>query len=257
MASSMRKCLLSHYSSVLDRAYGMSTCPLSHCSGVPGRAPGMSTRPLSHCSGVSRRSLGISTCPLSHFLGVLGRALGSSACPSGEFYCRNAGRSPLTIFSSRVNDGICDCLPSEWKTHTLILRNKTDMEDKSLNDLYNSLKIYESKVKHSSSQGSDSQNLAFVSTTQADNTNDLVSAAVSVSAVGAKLSASTLPNVDSLSNVDADDLEKMDLKWQIAMLTMRARKFLQKTGRNLGVNGPTSIGFDMAKVECYNCHRKG
>nr|GFB94419.1 hypothetical protein [Tanacetum cinerariifolium] len=26
---------------------------------------------------------------------------------------------------------------------------------------------------------------------------------------------------------------------------------------NLGVNGPTSMGFDMAKVECYNCHRKG
>nr|GFC61181.1 ribonuclease H-like domain-containing protein [Tanacetum cinerariifolium]GFC84715.1 ribonuclease H-like domain-containing protein [Tanacetum cinerariifolium] len=43
----------------------------------------------------------------------------------------------------------------------------------------------------------------------------------------------------------------------MAMLTMRARKFLQKTGRNLGVNCPTSMGFDMAKVECYNCHRKG
>nr|GFA18829.1 ribonuclease H-like domain-containing protein [Tanacetum cinerariifolium] len=54
-----------------------------------------------------------------------------------------------------------------------------------------------------------------------------------------------------------DDLKEIDLKWQMAMLTMRARKFLQKTGRNLGVNGPTSMGFDMAKVECYNCHRKG
>nr|GFA83180.1 ribonuclease H-like domain-containing protein [Tanacetum cinerariifolium] len=41
------------------------------------------------------------------------------------------------------------------------------------------------------------------------------------------------------------------------MLTKRARKFLQKTRRNLSVNGPTSMGFDMAKVECYNCHRKG
>nr|GFA32216.1 hypothetical protein [Tanacetum cinerariifolium] len=29
-----------------------------------------------------------------------------------------------------------------------------------------------------------------------------------------------------------------------------------KTRRNLGVNGLTSMGFDMAKVECYNCHRK-
>nr|GEY46575.1 hypothetical protein [Tanacetum cinerariifolium] len=69
-----------------------------------------------------------------------------------------------------------------------------------LDDLFNSLKIYESEVKHSSSQGSDFQNIAFVSTTQADNINDSVSAAVSVSTVGAKLSASTLPNVDSLSN---------------------------------------------------------
>nr|GEZ24080.1 hypothetical protein [Tanacetum cinerariifolium] len=47
-------------------------------------------------------------------------------------------------------------LPSEWKTHTLIWRNTTDLEDKSLDDLFNSLKIYESEVKHSSSQGSDS-----------------------------------------------------------------------------------------------------
>nr|GEU54724.1 hypothetical protein [Tanacetum cinerariifolium] len=109
-------------------------------------------------------------------------------------------------------------LPSEWKTHTLIWRNKADLEDKSLDDLFNSLKIYKSEVKHSSSQGSDSLNLAFVSTTPADSTNDSVSAVVNVSAVGAKLSASTLPNID------ADDLEEIDLKWQMAMLTMRARK---------------------------------
>nr|GFC27526.1 hypothetical protein [Tanacetum cinerariifolium] len=116
-------------------------------------------------------------------------------------------------------------------------------------------------------------------TTPADSTNDSVSAVVNVSVVGAKLSASTLPNVDSLSNVviysffasqsssprldnedlkqiDADDLKEMDLKWQMAMLTIRARKFLQKTRRNLGVNGPTSMGFDMAKVKCYNYHIK-
>nr|GEW33223.1 hypothetical protein [Tanacetum cinerariifolium] len=126
----------------------------------------------------------------------------------------------------------------------------------------------------------DSHNLAFVSSTSTDSTTDSVSAAVNVSTVGAKLTASTLPNVDSLSNaviysffasqssspqldnedlkqIDVDDLEEMDLKWQMAMLTMRARRFLQKTGRNLGANGTTSMGFDMTKVECYNCHRKG
>nr|GEY23737.1 ribonuclease H-like domain-containing protein [Tanacetum cinerariifolium] len=41
------------------------------------------------------------------------------------------------------------------------------------------------------------------------------------------------------------------------MLTMRAKRFLLKTGRNLGVKGTETIGFDKTNVECYNCHRIG
>nr|GFC67331.1 putative zinc finger, CCHC-type [Tanacetum cinerariifolium] len=41
--------------------------------------------------------------------------------------------------------------------------------------------------------------------------------------------------------IDPDDLEEMDLKWQMAMLTMRARRFLKRTGRNLGANGAYTI----------------
>nr|GEZ31747.1 hypothetical protein [Tanacetum cinerariifolium] len=74
-------------------------------------------------------------------------------------------------------------------------------------------------------RSTDSHNLAFVSSTSTNSTTDSVSVAVNVSVVGTKLSASTLPNVDSLSNaIDVDDLEEMDLKWQMAMLTMRARR---------------------------------
>nr|GEZ02056.1 copia protein [Tanacetum cinerariifolium] len=62
---------------------------------------------------------------------------------------------------------------------------------------------------------------------------------------------------DDLKQIDTDDLEEMDLKWQMAMLTMRASRFLQRTRRNLGANGTTSIGFDMSKLECYNYHRRG
>nr|GEX99573.1 hypothetical protein [Tanacetum cinerariifolium] len=62
---------------------------------------------------------------------------------------------------------------------------------------------------------------------------------------------------DDLKQIDANDLEEMDLKWQMAMLTVRDRRFLQRTGRNLGADRTTSMGFDMSKVECYNCHRKG
>nr|GEV37868.1 reverse transcriptase [Tanacetum cinerariifolium] len=104
---------------------------------------------------------------------------------SGNFLLavRTSSGSGNTSLEEDVNLKFLRSLPSEWKTHNLIWRNKTDSEDKSLDDLFNSLKIYESEVKHSSSQGSDSQNLAFVSTTQADSTNDSVSATVSVSAV--------------------------------------------------------------------------
>nr|GEV49146.1 ribonuclease H-like domain-containing protein [Tanacetum cinerariifolium] len=74
------------------------------------------------------------------------------------------------------------------------------------------------------------------------NTNDQVSDVASVSAASENILVSALPNVDTLN---ADDLEEMDLKRKMAMLNMRARRFLQRTGRNLGANGPTFMGFDM------------
>nr|GFC02650.1 hypothetical protein [Tanacetum cinerariifolium] len=82
-------------------------------------------------------------------------------------------------------------------------------------------------------------------------TNESVSAVTSVFATSTKVLVFALPNVDNLSAAE------IDLKWQMAMLTMRARRFLQRTGRNLGANGTTSIGFNMSKVECYNYHRRG
>nr|GEU82683.1 reverse transcriptase domain-containing protein [Tanacetum cinerariifolium] len=124
------------------------------------------------------------------------------------------------------------------------------------------------------------QNIAFVSSQNTDSTNESVSAVASVSAASAKVHVFALPNVDTLSNVviyslfasqsnnpqldnddlkqiDVDDLEEIDLKWQMAMLSVRVRRFLQRTGRNLGANGTTLMGFDMSKVECYNYHGKG
>nr|GEW17451.1 hypothetical protein [Tanacetum cinerariifolium] len=179
-----------------------------------------------------------------------------------------------------VNLKFLRSLPSELKTHTLIKRNKADLEEHSLDDLFNSLRIYKVEVKHSSTPGNPTQNLVFVSSSNTDSTTDSVSAATSAFAIYAQLPVSSHPNIDSLSNavifsffssqstspqlddedlkqIDVDDLEEIDLRWQMAMLTIRARRFLQKTGRNLGDNRVTTMGFDMSKVECYNCHRKG
>ncbi|GJU83795.1 ribonuclease H-like domain-containing protein [Tanacetum coccineum] len=120
-----------------------------------------------------------------------------------------------------------------------------------MDDLYNNLNIYEAEVMGSSSTSQNTQNVAFVSSNNTLNTNEAVKTAHGISAANSKDNASTLPNVDSLSDAE------MDLKWQMAMLTMRARRFLKKTGINLGVNGIDTISFDKTKVECYNCHRTG
>nr|GEV56596.1 hypothetical protein [Tanacetum cinerariifolium] len=150
----------------------------------------------------------------------------------------------FTGSSSESLDQIHDrLLPTEWRTHTLIWRNKTDLEDQSLDNLFNILKIYEAEVKSSSYANTSTQNIAFVSSQNTNSTND-------------QSNSPQLDN-DDLKQIDADDLEEMDLKWQMAMLTIRARRFLQKIRRDLGANGTTSLGFDMSKVECYNCHRRG
>nr|GEV01657.1 hypothetical protein [Tanacetum cinerariifolium] len=183
------------------------------------------------------------------------------------------------ISQEDINLKFLRSLPVEWKTHTLIWRNKANLEEQSLDDLFNNLKIYEAKVKGLSTFSQDIQNIAFVPSNNTDSTNESVNAAPSVSAASPKAKVSTLSNVDSLSDVviysffssqstsprldnedlkqiDPDDLKEMDLKWQMDMLTMRARRFLTKTRKNLGANGTDSIGFDMSKVKCYNCHRR-
>nr|GEW11730.1 hypothetical protein [Tanacetum cinerariifolium] len=141
----------------------------------------------------------------------------------------------VSLLQEDINSKFLRSLPSEWRTHTLIWRNKTDLEEQSFDDLFNSLKIYEAEVKSFSSASTTTQNVAFVSSSNTDSTNEPVSAAASVYAISAQIHVSPLPNID------ADDLVEMDLKWKMAMLTVRARQFLQRTGRNLRANGPTSI----------------
>ncbi|GJW82927.1 retrovirus-related pol polyprotein from transposon TNT 1-94 [Tanacetum coccineum] len=69
-------------------------------------------------------------------------------------------------------------------------------------------------------------------------------------------SSPQLANED-LQQLHPDDLEEIDLRWQMAMLTIRARRFLKNTGRKLTINGNEFVGFDKSKVECYNCHKRG
>ncbi|GJS35112.1 ribonuclease H-like domain-containing protein [Tanacetum coccineum] len=131
----------------------------------------------------------------------------------------------------------------------------------------------------SSSTSQKPQNVAFVSsnstnsnssTNEADNTAYGVSVAHTQSnpTSGDNLSDVVIcaflasePNSPQLSQedleqIDPDGLEEIDLQWEMAMLTIRARRFIKRTGRKLDVNGQR-VGFDRSKVECYNCHKNG
>ncbi|GKE87097.1 hypothetical protein Tco_1564572, partial [Tanacetum coccineum] len=81
--------------------------------------------------------------------------------------------------------------------------------------------------------------------TQIDNLSD----AVICSFFASQPNSPQLAHED-LQQIHPDDIEEMDLRWQMAMLTMRAKRFLKNTGRKLNVNGNKTIGFDKSKVEC-------
>ncbi|GJU42614.1 hypothetical protein Tco_1195571 [Tanacetum coccineum] len=65
------------------------------------------------------------------------------------------------------------------------------------------------------------------------------------------------PHLDheDLEQLDEFDLKEMDLKWQVAMISMRLKKFYKKTGRKLHFDAKEPVRFDKTKVECYNYHK--
>ncbi|GKA43632.1 hypothetical protein Tco_0736356 [Tanacetum coccineum] len=177
--------------------------------------------------------------------------------------------------SKDANLKLLRSLPSAWNNIALIMRNKSDLDTLSMDDLYNNLKVYESEIKGQTSSSLNSHNVAFVSSDNFSSTNEIVNTAHSVSAAKSKDQASTASYADDvmfsffanqsnalqldneyLEQIDDDDLEEMDLKWQVAMLTMRVKRFIKKTGRKLDLNGKETVGFDKTKVECYNFHRR-
>ncbi|GKA93969.1 ribonuclease H-like domain-containing protein [Tanacetum coccineum] len=174
------------------------------------------------------------------------------------------------VSTEDANQKFLRSLPSAWLQVSLIMRNKPGMDSLSFDDLYNNLRVFENDVKGSTASSSNLQNVAFVSE-NTSSTND-VSTAYGVSNTSGHnskheqtssysllASQSSCPQLDheDLDQVDEYDLEEMDLKWQVAMISMRIKKFYKKTGRKLQFDAKEPVGFDKTKVECYNCHKTG
>nr|GEU66631.1 glycoprotein-N-acetylgalactosamine 3-beta-galactosyltransferase [Tanacetum cinerariifolium] len=149
-------------------------------------------------------------------------------------------------------------LPSEWNTHVVVWRNKSDLDKISIDDLYNNFKIVKQEVKRNAgpSPSSGSQNMAFVSTPSTSD-NDDVSTVFGVSTVSPQVSTANLSDAtvyaflanqpngsqlvhEDLKKIHKDDLEEMDLKWQLAMLSMRDNRNQETTRRTVNVEDTSS-----------------
>nr|GEY16656.1 retrovirus-related Pol polyprotein from transposon TNT 1-94 [Tanacetum cinerariifolium] len=102
-------------------------------------------------------------------------------------------------------------LTPAWNNIALIMRNKPDMETLSMDDLNNNLKVYEAKIKGQSSSGSNSHNVAFVSSENTSSINETITAAHDIFAADLREQPSASSYAD---DIDTDDLEEIDLKWQ-------------------------------------------
>nr|GEY93228.1 hypothetical protein [Tanacetum cinerariifolium] len=64
-------------------------------------------------------------------------------------------------------------------------------------------------------------------------------------------------NTHDLEQIHEDDLEVMDLRWQLSLLCMREKRYFQRTGKKIFISANDIAGYDKSKVECFNCHKMG
>nr|GEX15757.1 hypothetical protein [Tanacetum cinerariifolium] len=128
----------------------------------------------------------------------------------------------VEIEQDDLNQKFLTSLALEWLMHTIVWRNRSDLDTMSLDDLYNHLKVYEYEVQKKSEPNS--QNMAFISSAKHSRGNEEVNTA-SVS------TAST--NVPTAS------------------------ANIGKTWKKISIQRSDVAGFDKSKVECFNCHKMG
>ncbi|GJR74779.1 uncharacterized mitochondrial protein-like protein [Tanacetum coccineum] len=158
-----------------------------------------------------------------------------------------------------LNQKFLSSLAPEWLVYPIVWRNRDDLDTMSLDDVYNHLKVFELEVQKNA--GANSQNMDFISSSNTNSGKGKVPTVQGVSTTSVQ-PATTQPNgsqikYEDITQIDDDDIEEMDIKWNLALLSMRADRFWKKTGKKITIQGSDVAGFDKSKVECFNCHKMG
>nr|GEX60301.1 hypothetical protein [Tanacetum cinerariifolium] len=135
-----------------------------------------------------------------------------------------------SILQEDVNKKFLRSLSPEWNTHTIVINRAAN-------------------TAHGVTT-TGTQAIVVTSTTINNLSDDVI-----CSFFASQPNSPQLDNED-LQQIHPDDLEDTYLRWQMAMLKIRERRFLKNIGRKFSMNGNETIGFDKSKVECYNCHKK-
>ncbi|GJU04477.1 retrovirus-related pol polyprotein from transposon TNT 1-94, partial [Tanacetum coccineum] len=166
----------------------------------------------------------------------------------------------VIIAQEDLNLKFLSSLPPEWNTHVVVWMNKPEIETMSIDDLYNNFKIVEQKIKKNVGTSSGIQNLAFMTAPSFSSTNDANTTSSEVSVASPSVNTAS-PQVcttsvsdntvyafmvknpngsnvlhQDLEKIHEDDLEAMDLKWQLSLLSVRAKKYYQKTCKKIFIN---------------------
>nr|GEW37068.1 hypothetical protein [Tanacetum cinerariifolium] len=181
----------------------------------------------------------------------------------------------VDIEKDDLNQKFLTSLAHEWLIHTIVWRNRNDLDSMSLDDLYNHLKVYEAEVQKK--PNSNSQDMAFISSSKNSNNEDgntvcvttattaFPAGGVNVATISqdtanafiASQSNGSQIKFEDINQIDEDDIEEMDIKWNMALLSMRTGKFWKRTRKKISIQGSDVAGFDKSKVECFNCHKMG
>ncbi|GJS70653.1 putative ribonuclease H-like domain-containing protein [Tanacetum coccineum] len=178
-----------------------------------------------------------------------------------------------------INLKFLRALPSSWSQVALALKTRGGLESMSFDDLYNKLRSLELDVRIGHSYGvkaaaapthsafigaassrskstySDQQNIVS-SVSQTSGRSDNIMECVLHSFV-----AENEPDQEMIyedfDQVDQLEMEELDLKWQMAMLSLRINRFEKKAGRKMNYNNQQPARFDRRKVRCYKCLQLG
>ncbi|GJR74592.1 ribonuclease H-like domain-containing protein [Tanacetum coccineum] len=121
------------------------------------------------------------------------------------------------VSTEDANQKFLRSLPSAWSQVSLIMRNKPGVDTLSFDDLYNNLRVFNTN---------DVSTAYYVPNPSGQNSK--YEQTSSYSLLANQLSCPQLDHED-LEQIDEYDLEEMDLMWQVAMISMRMKKFYKKT----------------------------